>query len=160
MADSETPSTSALSMDRGISLGNSLGPDSRRRLHVKVSNSTSEAIPVFLTNESVPANQINNYYEINALSSGVETNIFSYTIPPVTAFILQAIDFSGDNKAIYRLYIDGSVMEIKRTSFTQYNDAFTFDNLNLNTGQIIKVTVLHSRPYVADFNSTVKGYFT
>lgn len=46
MADDETWSVAALTMDRGIPLGNSLDTFSRRALHVLVGNSSGEPIPV------------------------------------------------------------------------------------------------------------------
>jgi len=48
----ETPVTAKLIMDRSQPLGNSVGDDARRRLHVKVANGSAEAIPVKITGSS------------------------------------------------------------------------------------------------------------
>lgn len=44
MADNETPSTAALTMDRGIALGNSLGDDGRRALHVNLASKVQSTL--------------------------------------------------------------------------------------------------------------------
>ena len=46
--ENETPVNAQLIMDRSSPLGNSCGPDDRRRLHVKISNASdeTEAVPI------------------------------------------------------------------------------------------------------------------
>lgn len=70
MADPEIPANSALLMDRGLPLGNSLDVFSRRALHVKIANLLTESVPVLtrfirdgvvvsvLEDTAVPANGV------------------------------------------------------------------------------------------------------
>lgn len=86
----ETPTVSALNMDRGTPLGNSLDTFSRRALHVKVANLGSESIPV-----SVVSSNLNG--------SGSAANATVSTVQTLTApanavgFILMNLDVSTTN---------------------------------------------------------------
>lgn len=102
------------------------------------------------------------FNEIIAVPSGSETQIVSYTVPAATTAILQRISTSGDNVARYNVYLNGTPFDTQRTMFGgDFNALFEFimgtnEGFILNTGDVISVKVLHSRPSVGDFNARVQ----
>lgn len=152
MAD-EDPTLAALVMDRGVPLGNSVGIDGRRALHVKIRNKLTEPLPVAV----VPAQPENFtvYNEVLAVPTSSETTILTYTVPADTESILKKIFTNADVIAEYRVKLNGTTFAKKFSYYTQYYCDFDFsDGLNFDAGDVITVTAINNRPQAGDFNAT------
>jgi hypothetical protein len=115
--------------------------------------------------ESVPVSGqvvVSTYNEIVAVPSGSTTQLVTYTVPPSSQAVLQRCPVSGDNIARYDLLINGITQDTLRTMFggdlTQTFD-FTSGNdsgLLLHAGNIVKIQVLHNRPYLGTFEGRIQ----
>jgi hypothetical protein len=105
---------------------------------------------------------VNKYGEVSAVASAMETTLVSHTAAIGKTTYLQGASSSGQNIADYKVKVNGTVIDRKLTNFgANPNVDFFFDGyLNLgyllNVGDIVTVTVIHSRPYTADFNGKLK----
>jgi len=99
---------------------------------------------------------ISSYSEVTGVVSGITTLIGSYTA--ISNTYLQKIEFSGTNIAEYELIIDGITQDKKRTYFgNSLNGNFDFgQGLEVLTGDIIEIYVVHQRPNVGDFNARIQ----
>lgn len=100
---------------------------------------------------------INTYNEILSLGGLASDDLVLFTVPVGKILKLQRIDFSGSNKAIYKIDINGSVQAKKRTWYTKYNDHILFNNLVLVAGDVVKLIVENKTNSVADFNGNLQG---
>ena len=159
----ETPVYVAPAMDRDSPIGNTEDVFLRRALHTKVGNKPSEAIPVYVTAGGSAFEFKNTYAEVNAVTSGSNTDIATYTVPVGKDFYLQSVAMSGTNIAQYTVTVDGNTVARLHTYFggtltTQLNFAHGADRgWKLTTGQVVKVRVIHLRPSLGDFNATIQG---
>lgn len=150
-------------MDRSEPIGNSLGVDDRRALHVKVRNSESESIPVYITSGATGKEFTNTFNTVNSVPSGSETLLVQYTVPLDKVFLINQAVGTGENIALFRLYIDNILVAISRTYFGgELNSAIKFvdgsdGGFKLLSGQLIKLTVEHNRPFVANFEGRLNG---
>lgn len=98
------------------------------------------------------------YNEITAVPTGSETTLISIG-GLMNEIRVYAIDVSGTNKATYKLKLNGSTIAIKRTSFTGYNEKFTFEpfsnGLKVDIGDQLIITVQHDRPNLGNFEATL-----
>lgn len=99
-----------------------------------------------------------DYFEISSVGAGSETTIITVTAP-VGGKRIQKVDFGGDNKALFRVKVDGSTVATRRTWWTHFNESVSFEGfvngLFLTVGQVLTVTVIHNRPYLGAFEATV-----
>jgi hypothetical protein len=98
---------------------------------------------------------LNVYNEVTSVASNVLTTIL--TLTATTDSIISQIDVSGTNIAEYRVLVDASIIKKTRTYFGGNLDfIMTFgEGLKITTGQVLTVRVIHLRPSLGDFNSTV-----
>ena len=85
----ETPTNSALLMDRGFPLGNSEDRDTRRALHVKIKNTDAESIPF-----SPTPNQFSpplNADSVKAEYPTTTTELYKYYQGGLTGTLLKTI---------------------------------------------------------------------
>jgi hypothetical protein len=100
---------------------------------------------------------INSYNELLSVAGLATGDLLLYTVPVGKTLKLQRIDFSGENKAVYKIDINGSIEAKKRTWYTSYNDYIIFNNLTLNAGDIVKLIVENKTNMTADFNGNLQG---
>lgn len=116
------------------------------------------SINVNIVSSSDTPGLVLKYNEISSVPSGVETTMITVMSPP-SGHRIEKIEVSGDNIALYRVYINGTPILAKRTWWTSFNETFNFENfpngLVLTTGQVLTVTCLHSSPYLGTFDTTV-----
>lgn len=107
-------------------------------------------------------NVLSIFNEVAAVASGVETQITSYTVPVGKTAVLQRINTSGENVARYNVYLNGSPFDVQRTYFGgDFNGLFeyitgTAEGFVLNATDVVSVKVLHSRPFVGNFNARIQ----
>lgn len=106
--------------------------------------------------ESSGKTTLSFYSEVTGIVNGITTLVATYTAG--TNQFLQKIEFSGTNIAEYELVINGLTQDKKRTYFgSSLNGRFDFnDGLQVVSGEIIEVYVVHSRPDTGDFNSRIQ----
>ncbi len=95
------------------------------------------------------------YNEVTSVPAETLTTIQIYIA--TSNSILNKVDTSGTNIATYTILINDVVIDRQRTFFGgTLNTTFNFINgMVLNTGDIVKIQVMHNRPDVGDFNSTI-----
>ena len=120
----------------------------------KICQETGETIKVEFDQSGEP---INEYNEILSLAGLANADIITYTVPVGKTLKLQRIDFSGDNRAIFKATINGTTEAKKRTWFTSFNDYMVFNNLVLNAGDIVKLIVENRTNTSADFDGNLQG---
>lgn len=122
------------------------------------------SINVNLVSTPVAGNTVLNIYsEANAVASGANTTIVTYTVPlGITNALLYRISVSGENIAKFTVLVNASVIDTRRTFFgSSLSEYFEFltgssDGFILNPGDVVTVKVLHNRPFVADFEGRIQ----
>ena len=111
------------------------------------------AIPVTFT-QGVPFVE---YADISSLASGSLTTILSYTVPVGKTLLMEKVEVSGCNIATYVVDIDGTDKGKRRTYFGDFNADFEYKGLEVATGLVVRVRVIHSRPTAGDFDASLIG---
>jgi hypothetical protein len=102
------------------------------------------------------------YQEAVAVATGVETNILVFVVPASPLFHAVRFEFGGGNIGTYKLYFD---TDVKAQYITWWNTGMNGSwelksgisgGLVVPGGTTIKVTILHNRPYVANFYSRME----
>lgn len=96
--------------------------------------------------------------EAIAVVKSVETDLITYMVPAGKILDLRRISCSGDNIALYKLYINGVATEDKRSWYINWDPEFDMANTQVDPGLIVRVTVTHfSDLGTGDFSATIKG---
>ena len=111
-----------------------------------------------LTSPSASPGLNTTYNAISAVTAGVETTLLTITAP-ANGMKFYKIDVSGENITLFRVKINATTKFTKRTFFGgNLNESFIFEpfenGLELNSGDILTVTVLHSRPSLSNYEAT------
>lgn len=95
------------------------------------------------------------YNEVTSVANSVLTNILTYTVPPATTGKLNTVDVSGTNIAEYQIWVNEGIVDKKRTYWSgPMNEIFNFNgSISLVSGDVVRVRVIHIRPFVGDFNA-------
>jgi len=112
--------------------------------------------PIHVTTQEV-SNSINVYDESSSVAGLSTVTIIEYTVPVAKSLTLQKISFSGGNRAIYSVTINGDTQAKYRTYFTEYNGVLDFKDLKLETGDILRLIVENISTSIADFNGNIQG---
>lgn len=130
------------------------GPDCDNEMIVN----TDGSINVNIVNSPDDPGLVITHNEISSVVSGVETTILTLVSPPGD-YRIAKIDVSGDNVAHYRVKINGSTINNKRSYWCDFNQTFVFEGndaiLKIPAGDTLTVTVIHNRPNVGSFEATV-----
>ena len=132
---------------------------------VRISDCTNDlginpdgSINVNIVSSSNTPGLILAHNEISAVAAGVESTIITL-VAPAGGYRIQKVEVSGDNYAIFRVKLNGATMVDRRSWWCEFNETFNFEDfingLMLTSGQTLTVTVLHNRPYVGSFETTV-----
>lgn len=132
--------------------------DGQTAREVLVGNGSGQPIPVY--DVGIAGKMINTYNEILALAGGATSEIVLYTVPVDMKLYLRRVTFSGENKAIYKVDLNGDVQAKKRTWYTHYNDDIIFEDVELLAGDVIKLIVTNGSNSVSDFNGNLQGVLT
>jgi len=123
-------------MDRDEPLGNSLDVFLRRALHVKVGNTSTEAIPVYSSELGTP-----KYFDIqNTTSPGIEKIIFSYLL--IKDLKLTKVAISCRQESTAYIKADGNTIASLRLGAARPTDSFSWEPTRLITmGANIQITI-------------------
>lgn len=120
-------------------------------------NTDDKAWPVKIVGDSSAPGLSVSHSEITSVASGVETTIMTIT-PPPGGMRVSKIEVSGDTVALYRVKLNGDTLFNKRSWWTSFNQTFDFQDfangLWLNQGQVVTITVVHTRPFLGSFEAT------
>ena len=105
---------------------------------------------------------VNEFSQISSVAAGVLTDILTYTVPSPYNGILFRIEVGGNNVATYEIYINNIIEARIRTWFsTSLTQICEFSSgasgFKLFTGDIVKVKVIHSRPFAGDFEARLQA---
>lgn len=105
---------------------------------------------------------LNVYEEVSSVASSSLTTIVTYIVPiSKTAYLVKS-SFSGTNIATYQIKINSAVCDKRRTFFgNSLNGEFSFNGngtrgIPLRAEDVVTVTVVHSRPFLGDFNARIQ----
>lgn len=106
----------------------------------------------------------NAYGEASAVPAGVETTIVQYTVSlALASAILQRVSVCGENVGRYRVFLNGTVIDTRRTYYGgSFNEYFEFsigssDGAQLAPGDVVAVKILHDRPFIGDFQARIQA---
>ncbi len=105
---------------------------------------------------------INVYDESLAVAISVPADIITYTIPEDKIGYLYRVETSGENIAKYQILVNDSPIATRRTHHgSGLTTVFDFTTVNKKTvilqpSDIIKVTVVHTRPNIGDFEARMQ----
>jgi len=131
--------------------GNIIEPNPDGSINVNVTPSTNP-------NDTV----INVFGTAASVVSGSTTTIVQYTVPMNKTAILERSVASGENIGAFSLLINNAVQSVQRTYYAGgFNVTFEFitgqnNGLVLQPGDNVKVTILHNRPYVGNFDARIQ----
>lgn len=104
----------------------------------------------------------NIFGSINGVPANVETQIVQYTVPEGKRAVIVRAEYSGEQIALYKVYVDNIQQAARRTHHGigltgqfEFTDAIS-SGLVIPTGSIIKVTVVHNRPGLGQFDSRIQ----
>lgn len=118
------------------------------------------ALNVVLTNPLETGDGKLIFGQATSVPSGSETTVVTYTVPTGKTLYFISGSFSGQNLALFTLYINGAQEGIRRTYWGNFNGTFDFTSgagIKVSAGNIIKITVIHNRPAAGDFDGTLYG---
>lgn len=144
-----------IAFDGTVSVGNvTIQDDDGHELEIN----TDGSINVNVINTCNPDGLKFIYGESLNVASGIETTIATINSSVIDTRVLK-IDVSGENIALFKAKVNGAVIFSKRTSFTNFNEVFSFEDytggLLLKVGDSLQVTVIHTRPTLGNFEATI-----
>lgn len=107
-------------------------------------------------------NPVSTFNSVTSVASSVSTTIVTYTVPALKTANLQRLEVSGTNIAQYDVLINNVLQARRRTYFgSSLNETFDFTaeidlGFKLNSGDIVKINVIHQRPDLGDFEGRVQ----
>ena len=119
--------------------------------------------PVLPVGDSLPISIIIDgdstilFNDVSSVASGAVTQVITYTVPVGKIFSLNNVQASGSNVAKFDLKLNGNVVSVKRSWWTQFNVTFSFGLFELIAGDILTVEVIHNRPTSGDFECSIVG---
>lgn len=117
-----------------------------------VGNGYDSPVPVDLTDRGETKLQ---YNEVN--STGIETiEIINLTVPIGKGWDLQDASVSGDNRSVFTIEVNSSVVDKKRIYYTKFNTEFNFKNYGITEGDNLKIIVENKTNSAATFNANIK----
>ena len=123
--------------------------------NVCIANGENEAVPVFEVGQ--PGTSLLEYSEANSLAGLSSADVLTYTVPVGKELGAFEFFFSGENKAVFRVILDGSPIAKSRTWFTRFDGRIAFKQLKVLAGSTIRLEVFNSTNSIADFNATLEG---
>lgn len=133
--------------------GNILEPNPDGSINVNVLPSTN------------PGSTVKNFFgTAAAVVSGATTTIVQYTVPLNKLAILERCVGSGENIGTFTVLINNATQAVQRTYYAGgFNADFDFttgdvNGLLLQPGDNVKVTILHNRPSLANFDARIQVF--
>lgn len=109
-------------------------------------------------------NILNTYDEVQSVVSGIETVLVSITLTSGKTYQFQRVQFSGEQIALYKVYINNVAVASSRTHHgSGLSGAIEFvgagqEGLPVVAGDVIELRALHNRPGTGDFEGRIQLY--
>lgn len=109
-------------------------------------------------------NILNIYDEQTGVVSGLETLVVTFTGTPGRLYQLQRVQFTGEQIALYKVYVNGTAIASSRTHHgSGLSGTLEFvgagqEGLPINATDIVELKVLHNRPSIGDFEGRIQIY--
>jgi hypothetical protein len=107
----------------------------------------------------VPRNIFNTVMNV---AQGVETTLLEYTVPSGKRAVIIRTQYSGEQIALYKLYVDNVQQAASRTyhgaglsGSIEFSDAIS-NGLVVASGSVVKIAVIHGRPGVGQFDTRLQ----
>lgn len=147
--------------DGTVAVGNvTIQDDDGDELEINPDGSINVNVISALTNNKIK----NTYGEASAVPPSVETTIVTYMVPMLLSnALLQRVSVSGTNVGRYRVFLNGVVIDTRRTYYGgNFSEYFEFamgsaDGTVLQPGDVVTVKILHDRVYVGDFQGRIQA---
>jgi hypothetical protein len=107
-----------------------------------------------------PGAETNTFDDVSLVPANTETTVVTYTVPVSQTFYFLGVHTSGNANALFKVYVDGSVVLAGRTSVANLNwsQAYSFSPIKVIEGVTISVKVIHRASADCDFEGTILGY--
>jgi hypothetical protein len=121
---------------------------------VTIAQADGDAIKVELGNKGITKNI---YNDVNSVLPNTDTLVVSYTVPVGKKFDLNSATCSGENTAKFTVKINGAIIQVKRSWWTEFNVDFDFREQILSAGDVVEIFVTNNGKASVTFDSTVIG---
>lgn len=116
---------------------------------------------VTATGPPVPITYVSQFTAASSVPTSVLTTIGTYTVPALKTGVLEKVDLTGSNIGKFSVLVNSVEKARRRTWYSNFNEVVDFtdgdgNGLALSGGDIVTVTVIHSQPYVGDFESRIQ----
>jgi len=140
-----------------ITIGNvkiAARPDGTTLEYVLVDNNRR----VVVSEDPTVFNRFRDFEETVTVLPNVETIALTYT--NAQSFYLEKIDCSGTADGKFKLKLNGTTIDVKRTSWNRRNEVFDFYSkaVYCSAGTTVTVTVEHNEKNSQDFEASLFGY--
>jgi hypothetical protein len=107
-----------------------------------------------------PGNSVIEYNNVTLVPTSFETTVVTYVVPAGKRFYFIGYNACGNTNAIYRLYVNGSVYFVSRSSAANLNveKSYSHPPFYANQTTTISLKVLHYTTASCDFEGTLIGY--
>jgi hypothetical protein len=107
-----------------------------------------------------PGTEANTFGIVSLVLTGIETTVVTYTVPVGKTFYFIGLNTSGNANALYKLYVDGSVIIAGRSSVANLtlNLTYSYSPIKVVAGDTIAIKVTHQAGVSCDFEGTILGY--
>lgn len=105
---------------------------------------------------------VSTFNSVTSVAASVSTTIVTYTVPALKTARLQRLEVSGTNIAQYDVLVNNVLQARRRTYFgAPLNETFDFTaevdlGFKLNSGDVVKINVIHQRPDLGDFEGRIQ----
>jgi len=107
-----------------------------------------------------PGSSVIEYNNATLVPTSSETTIVSYTVPAGKKFYFIGYNACGNTNATYKLYVDGNIYFVSRSSVANLNveKHYSHPPFYVNQAITISLKTVHSTVASCDFEGTIIGY--
>lgn len=119
------------------------------------------SINVVVAGSNVSFDLESEYNEVSSVPTASPTLVCAFTAPVGKTTFLHKVFASGDNTATYKVKLNSTTIDTKRTYFgadldVMFDFSITDKGRELVVGDLVEIYVEHQRPFVGDFNARIQ----
>ena len=99
-----------------------------------------------------------NLFSEDTCASNAVCTLINYTVPSDRELRLRIIDCWGENRGKFTVSLNGDKIAEKQTYWTYYETKFDFENFELQSDDVLTITVENVGDEPVDFNARLRGY--
>lgn len=134
--------------------------ETKRAAHVRdqsVTQKLDDVIDAISNPGSGYAGHATPHAEVGVVVTGLETTLLSYTITSPGGMNLLTALASGENIGKYKLKVNGSTIQTRRSWWGSFNVEFETKAIELDPGDVITVTVVNDGEDNVAFEASLIG---